>query len=611
VVSFTQRDCAELAQSLTSQPLTTREEREAIRAAVGDFRFDTPYGKEIRRYVSFGVGLHHAGLLPKYRLLVEQLSQQGMLKVICGTDTLGVGVNIPIRTVLFSKLAKFDGRKVGILAVRDFQQIAGRAGRKGFDDRGLVVAQATEHVIERRLAERKGKKGGASFKPRPGEVVWSEETFRRLIERAPETLRSRFRVTHGMVLQLLQRDEEVDDPAKRNFSSLRELIGACHDEEGARRRHLARAAVLVRSLARAGILVTRRDSQRDYLWVVVSKDLQFDFSLHHALSLFLVEMVTRLEPESEGYLGDLLTVVESVLEDPEVILRRQADREKGRVLAELKAERVGYEERMERLDEITHPKPLADWLAGHFDAFARLHPWVAGEDVSPKSIGREMIETFSSFDDYVRLYQLQRSEGVLLRYLSQLYRTLEQNVPDFAKTEPVRDALALLRTTIALTDSSLLEEWESLMHPELLVRRKEERAKVVEALWVRELIDSPRALAARVRSELHLLVHALAGRDWEEAAERVTVVPEDLWDAARFETALVPFFADHSALLDTPEARRHEWTQLTPDGDRQWQVTQTLLDAEGDHDWGLKARVDLRRAAAVDQPLLRLEWVGR
>jgi len=611
VVSFTQRDCAELAQALTSQPLTTREEREAIRAAVGDFRFDTPYGKEIRRYVSFGVGLHHAGLLPKYRLLVEQLSQQGMLKVICGTDTLGVGVNIPIRTVLFSKLAKFDGRKVGILAVRDFQQIAGRAGRKGFDDRGLVVAQAPEHVIERRLAERKGKKGGASFKPRPGEVVWSEETFRRLIERAPETLRSRFRVTHGMVLQLLQRDEEVDDPGKRNFASLRDLISASHDEEGAKRRHLARAAVLVRSLARAGILVTKKDSVRDYLWVVVSKDLQFDFSLHHALSLFLVEMVPRLEPESETYLGDLLTVVESVLEDPEVILRKQADREKGRVLAELKADHVGYEERMERLEEITHPKPLADWLAGHFDAFARMHPWVGGSDISPKSIGREMIETFSSFDDYVRLYQLQRSEGVLLRYLSQLYRTLEQNVPDFAKTEPVRDAIALLRTTIALTDSSLLEEWESLMHPELLARRKEERVKVVEALWVRELIDSPRALAARLRSELHLLVHALAKRDWEEAAERVTVVPEDLWDAARFEAALAPFYAEHAALLDTPEARRHEWTHVTPDGDRQWQVTQTLLDAEGDHDWGLKARVDLRRAAAVDQPLLRLEWIGR
>src|SRR5690606_21527293 len=258
--------------------------------AIGEFRFDTPYGKEIRRYLTFGVGLHHAGLLPKYRLLVEQLSQQRLLKVICGTDTLGVGVNIPIRTVLFTKLAKFDGQKVHLLAVRDFQQLAGRAGREGFDDRGVVVAQAPDHVIEKRVAERKRKKGGGTFKPRPGEVVWSEETFRRLIERPPETLRSRFRITHGMVLQLLQRDEDLDDPSRRNFASLRELIANCHEEEGAQRRHLSHAAVLVRSLGRAGILEMRKDTVRDYRWVVVSRDLQFDFSLHHALSLFLVEM---------------------------------------------------------------------------------------------------------------------------------------------------------------------------------------------------------------------------------------------------------------------------------------------------------------------------------
>jgi superfamily II RNA helicase len=615
VVSFTQRDCAELAQALTSQPMTTREEREAIRSAVGDFRFDTPYGKEIRRYVSFGVGLHHAGLLPKYRLLVEQLSQQGLLKVICGTDTLGVGVNIPIRTVLFSKLAKFDGKKVQILSVRDFQQIAGRAGRKGFDDRGSVVAQAPEHVVEKRLAERKGKRGGAATKPKPGEVTWSEETFRRLIERPPETLRSRFRITHGMLLQLLQRDEEVDDPAARNFSSLRALIAACHEEEGAQRRHLQRAAVLVRSLHRAGILETRKDTVRDYLWVVVSRDLQFDFSLYHALSLFLVEMVPRLEPASPTYAGDLLTLVESVLEDPEVILRRQADREKQRVLAELKIEGVRYEERMERLERITHPKPQAEWLAGHFDAFARMHPWVGGQEISPKSIGREMVENFSSFDDYVRLYQLQRSEGVLLRYLSQLYRTLEQNVPDGAKTDAVNDAVSFFRTTIELTDSSLLEEWESLLHPELLARRKDERERAVEAIWVRELIESPRALAARLRSEMHLFVHALARRDWEEAAERIAPgggpLPLALWDAARLEREMTPFFAEHAALLDTPEARRHEWTRIAPAGDRQWTVTQTLLDSDGDHDWGLRARVDLRGATAVDQPLLRLEWIGR
>jgi hypothetical protein len=465
-------------------------------------------------------------------------------------------------------------------------------------------------VIERKLAERKGKRGGASFKPRPGEVVWTEETFRRLIERPPETLRSRFRVTHGMVLQLLQRDEEIDDPARGNFASLRELIAACHDEEGARRRHLARAAVLVRSLARAGILETKRDSVRDYRWVVVSRDLQFDFSLHHALSLFLVEMAPRLEPASETYVGDLLTVVESVLEDPEVILRKQADREKQKLLAELKAQGVGYEERVERLEEVSHPKPLADFLAGNFDAFARLHPWVGGDDISPKSIGREMWETFSSFDDYVRLYQLQRSEGVLLRYLSQLFRTLDQNVPEACRTEPVRDAQAYFRTTIELTDSSLLEEWESLLHPELLVKRKDERARAVEAIWVRELIESPRALAARVRSELHLLVHALAAKDWEEAVERVVADPADPWDAERFERELAPFFAAHAALLDTAEARRHEWTRIEPAGERQWRVTRALLDPEGDHDWGLKARVDLRRVTTVDQPLLRLEWIG-
>jgi len=613
VVNFTQRECAELAQALTSSGVSSKEERKEVREAIGDFRFDTPYGKEIRRYLSFGVGIHHAGLLPKYRLLVEQLAQQGLLKVICGTDTLGVGVNIPIRTVLFTKLAKYDGEKVQILTVRDFKQIAGRAGRKGFDDRGWVVAQAPEHVIEARRSAGKGKGGSRRSRggPRPGEVSWNRQTFERLIERPPETLKSRFRITHGMVLQLLQRDAELDDPSRRNFDSLRELVAGCHDEEGKKQRHLRFAAILVRSLWRAGILVMERDTRRDYLWVSVSEDLQFDFSLYHVLSLFLVEMIPLLDPESETYVEDLLTLVESVLEDPFVILRKQADREKGRVVAELKAAGVPYEERMERLEEVTHPKPLADWLAGHFDRFARLHPWVGGNEVSPKSIGREMVETFASFDDYVRLYQLQRSEGVLLRYLSQLYRTLAVNVPDGAKSEAVRDAMSFFRTMIELTDTSLLEEWESQLHPDLLTKKRDERSQVVEALWIRQLVDSPRLLAERVRSELHLLVHAMAQKDWEEAAERVVTDPAEPWDAERFERELARFHEDHAALLDTPEARRHRWTRIEPAGDRQWSVTQTLLDADGDHDWGLRARVDLRQATGVDQPLLRMEWIGK
>lgn len=632
VVNFTQRECAELAQSLTSLGMTTREEREAIRREIGDFRFDTPYGKEIRRFLTFGVGIHHAGLLPKYRLLVEQLSQKGMLKVIAGTDTLGVGVNIPIRTVLFSKLAKFDGEKVQILAVRDFQQIAGRAGRKGFDDRGWVVAQAPEQVIDRKQAAKKGKKipkaggmsaprgaarnpaRGPSRGPAKAEIVWTKETFDKLITRPPETLKSRFRITHGMVLNLLQRDEELDDPARGNFASLRELIAGSHEDDAAKKRHYRFAAVLVRSLHRAGILIMKRDARTPYYWVVVSPDLQFDFSLYHALSLFLVEMVPLLDPARPDYVGDLLSLVEAVLEDPEVILRRQADRAKQIALGEMKAEGVQYEERMEKLEGIKHPKPMAEWLEANFDRFARLHPWVGEKEIAPKSIGREMWETFSSISDYVRSYGLERSEGVVLRYLSQLYRTLQQNVPIVAKTEAVEDALGFFRTTIELTDTSLLEEWESLLHPELLVRRKEERGKAVEALWVRELVENPRSFAARVRSEMHLLIHALARKAWEEAAERVVGGdPEspELWDGKRFEQALESFFAEHAELVDSPESRRHHWTQIRPIGDRQWEVQQTLLDSSEDNLWGIRARVDLRRATTVDQPLLRIVEVSK
>ena len=633
VVNFTQRECAELAQSLTSMGMTSRDEREAIRAELGDFRFDTPYGKEIRRFLTFGVGIHHAGLLPKYRLLVEQLSQKGMLKVICGTDTLGVGVNIPIRTVVFSKLAKYDGEKVQILSVRDFKQIAGRAGRKGFDDRGWVVAQAPEEAIDRKRAAAKGKKGKKGPSPSQpqrapmrgprgsgkGEVTWTKETFERLIQKPPETLKSRFRITHGMVLNLLQRDEEANDPNRKNFASLRELIAGSHEEDSAKKRHLKHAAVLVRSLVRARILVLQRDSRTAYYWVIVNPDLQFDFSLYHALSLFLVEMVPLLDAEHPTYVGDLLTLVESVLENPEIVLRKQTDRAKQTALAEMKSQGVQYEERMEKLEGISYPKPLAEWLFGNFDRFARMHPWVGDREIEPKSIGREMWETFASFNDYVKAYGLERSEGVLLRYLSQLYRTLQQNVPIVAKTEAVEDVLGFFRTTIELTDTSLLEEWESMLHPELLLRKREEREKAVEAIWVRELVENPKVFAARVRSEMHLFVQALANRNWEEAAEKIVhepaaaggELPADDWDARRLEAALAPFFEEYTDLITSPESRRHHWTQIRPIGDRQWEVQQTLMDPLLDNFWGIRARVDLRRATSVEVPLLKIETISK
>ena len=613
IVSFTQRECAELAQALTSMQVATREERDKIKDAVAGFRLDTPYGKEFRRFLSFGIGVHHAGLLPKYRLLVEQLSQQGLLRIICGTDTLGVGVNIPIRTVLFTRLAKFDGTKTAILSVRDFKQIAGRAGRKGFDVKGSVVAQAPEHIIDKRKSEMSGKKTKVFKGPAKGEVSWTSETLEKLITRPPETLKSRFKVTHGMVLSLLQHDAELDDANARNFDSLRDLIRRSHEEEGSKARHLSHAALMVRSLYRAGIIRMKRDTVTDYLWAVVAEDLQWDFSLLHALSLYLVQTVTEIDPASPDYAFDLLTLTESILEDPDVILRKQVDKLKQELIAQLKSEGMEYEQRMEKLDEVTHPKPLSDFIYGTFNRFRGEHPWVGGEDIHPKSIGREMLEGYMSFSDYVKRYGLQRSEGVVLRYLSQLYRTLNQSIPENSKNEPVLDALGFFRAILEHTDTSLLEEWESLVHPELVLQRGAERKIATERLWIEALVHDPKGFAARVRAEMHLLVRALANKDWEEAVSTVLQNPNDpasLWDPERFEKSLAPFFAEYPELIFTPEARRHQWTQIRPTGDRTWEVAHTLLDPQSDNLWAVLGSIDLRDPDLIDGPLLRLERIG-
>jgi hypothetical protein len=618
IVNFTQRECAELAQSLTSMKIATREERDAIKDAMAGVRLDTPYGKEFRRFLSFGIGVHHAGLLPKYRLLVEQLSQQGLLKVISGTDTLGVGVNIPLRTVLFTRLAKFDGKKISMLSVRDFKQIAGRAGRKGFDVQGSVVAQAPENIIEKRKNDRKAKADGGKRPKVPvkapvkGEVSWSEETFEKLMTRPPETLKSRFKLTHGMVLNLLQHDAEVDDPSHGNFWSLRELIRRCHEDDGTKRRLLAHAAVLVRSLYRAKILRVVRDTTAGYLWVVINEDLQWDFSLYHALSLYLVQTLELLDPATEDYPFDVLTLVEAILEDPDVVLYRQIDKLKQELVGQLKADGMPYEERMERLDQITHPQPLADFLHGSFQRFKGEHPWVGAREIRPKSIGREMLEGFMSFSDYVKRYGLQRSEGVLLRYLSQLYKTLDQTVPERAKTEEVQDAVGFFRTLIHHTDTSLLEEWESLLHPEIRLAHQPER-EALDALWVRDLLEDPKLFAARVRAEMHLLVRALAHKDWEAAVETVRLDPDDpegAWTEERFEAALAPYFADYGELVFTPDSRRHHWTQIKSTGERTWEVAQTLLDPQGDNLWAVLGTIDLSDPQAIEGPLVRVARIG-
>ena len=616
IVSFTQRECAELAQALTSARVSEREERDAIRKEIGDFRFDTPYGKDIRRYLGFGIGLHHAGLLPKYRLLVEQLAQKGLLKVICGTDTLGVGVNIPIRTVLFSKLIKYDGEKVGILKVRDFQQISGRAGRKGFDDRGWVVCQAPDHAVERRKADENPRKKSKRKPKGPpaGQPDWNEETFRSLIHKPPEMLESRFKLTHGMVLDTLVRDAEVDDPNRRNFATLRDLIARCHENDHRKKELLSEAAVLVRSLHRAGILAMEKDSQTDYRWVVAQEDLQWDFSLFQALSLFLVEAIERLDAASETYTLDLVTFVEAILENPRAVLYRQVDRLKTDLVNRLKAEGVPYEERMARLEEVSWPKPRIELVRQFFEDFRSEHPWVRGEDLHPKSIAREMFEDYWSFQGYVRHYRLQRSEGVLLRYLSQFYKTLSHSVPERSRTEGIYDVLGYFRTLIAHTDTSLLEEWESLVHPELALESEDQRESHRREIRLYELFHDPKAFAARVRAELHQLVRALADEDWEEAALAVRQLPEshpeDLWPPERFAEELGPFLAEFGRIVFDHRSRLADKTAIRKVSDGVWEVSQVLCDPEEDDLWALHGEIDLSAREIPEGPLVRLIRVG-
>ena len=462
VVHFTQREAIEAAQAYTSIGVLSRAERDRVATAVGGFKFDSPIGKDLRRLIGHGVGVHHAGLLPKYRLLTERLAQQGLLKLICGTDTLGVGVNVPIRTVLFTQLCKYDGQRTRLLSAREFHQIAGRAGRAGFDDQGWVRVQAPAHWIDNRIAEEKAAANPKSkrkvVKRRPPErnyAHWNEDTFGRLVAAEPEPLVSSFEVSHQMVMHLLDRPGD-------GCAALRRLLVENHEPRRRQRRHIRRAVAIYRSLLEAGVVEVLESPDRWDRRVRVTVDLQDGFALHQPLSLFAVEALGVLDPDDEGYPSDVLSVIESVLENPRPVIAAQIERLRSDLLGELKAQGVPYEERMERLAAVEHPKPLREFLYGSFDIFRQHHPWVEGDNVRPKSIAREMHERAMNFGEYVNHYGLKRSEGLLLRYLSDAYRALVQNVPTERRTPPLDELTGWLGALVRGVDSSLLDEWERL-----------------------------------------------------------------------------------------------------------------------------------------------------
>lgn len=607
VVHFTQLEAATSAQDFTSINVCTKEEKAAIAQALEGTKFNSPYGPDLKRWLRHGIGLHHAGLLPKYRILVEQFAQKGLLKIICGTDTLGVGINVPIRTVLFTKLCKYNGEKTAILSARDFHQISGRAGRKGFDDMGWVVAQAPEHVIENaKLAQKAGKKFVKRQPPDRNFVNWDEQTFQRLIAAQPERLQSRFQVSHGMLLNVLSRKGD-------GCTAMRELIRDSHETERAKEQHRHRGWQLFRALLNRRIVEFHGDGLR------VNVTLQDDFSMNQTLSLYLLDTLPTLDPEDPEHALNVVTLVESILEDPDIILRKQLDKLKGRRIAEMKLEGLDYEQRMAELEKLEYPKPLRDFIYATFNAFADAHPWVGTENIRPKSIAREMFEDYRSFSDYVRDYDLQRSEGLLLRHLNGVYKVLAQTVPEAAKTDELREMEVYLQTMLRQVDSSLLDEWEKMKDPNYRPAETTEAKppKPEEA----DITRDRKGFTAAIRNRIFTFLRSLVMGGFEEAVAQLAedAVAEELpWDAEnqpwtpeRLKALLEAYRADHGSPRLDPEGRNLRHTYVVPDEEtKTWRVQQMLVDADGINDWVAEYAVDLEASRQDGVPVMDLLRFG-
>ena len=607
VVHFTQLEAAQSAQDFMSTNVCTREEKEAIAHALEGFKFSSPYGPEIRKWLRHGIGLHHAGLLPKYRVLVEQLAQRGLLKVICGTDTLGVGINVPIRTVLFTQLCKFSGQKTGLLSARDFHQISGRAGRKGFDDCGWVVAQAPAHAIENLLLEQKQAGGGKKFvKRKPPErnfVNWDKQTFARLMAAPPERLTSQFQVTHGMLLNVLSRPAD-------GCRAMQELIARCHEMPKAKKALTRRGWQLFRALVERGI-VEFIPQTADGAKVRVNAGLQDDFSMNQTLSLYVHDTLPLMDPQAPDYALVVLTLVESILEDPDVILRRQLGKVKDQAVAEMKMQGIEYNQRMEELEKLEYPKPNREFIYSTFNAFAAKHPWVGQENIRPKSIAREMFEEFRSFADYIKIYELQRAEGVLLRHLSSVHKVLAQTVPDSAKNDTLREMELYLATMLRQIDSSLLEEWEKMRDPDYVARGETPEVRPPGAEEAaRDITRDAKTFTAAIRNRIFTFLRALVSGDLEaavSAANRMPSADDEPWTADRLRRALEAYHVEHERICLDPEARNLRHTYVVPSEDKcRWRVQQMLIDPAGANDWVAEFDIGLAESRATGEPALQL-----
>jgi superfamily II RNA helicase len=600
IVHFTQAAAIEQAQALMSINVCTRAEKDEIAELIGGFRFTAGFGKTLSRLVRHGIGVHHAGMLPRYRRLVETLAQAGLLKIICGTDTLGVGINVPIRTVLFTGLSKYDGSRVRLLQAREFHQIAGRAGRAGFDTMGYVVAQAPEHVIENERALAKAgddpKKRRKVVRKRPpdGTVGWGEPTFERLVSSPPEPLRSSFKVSHAMLLNVIDRPGDA-------FAAMRHLLTTNDEDPAAQRRHIRRAFGIYRTLVAGGVVerLSAPDSEGRRWRLTV--DLQDDFALNQPLSPLALAAISLLDVESPTYALDAVSVIEATLEDPRQVLSAQLKRARGEAVAAMKAEGIEYSERLELLDQVTYPKPMADVLEAAYDMYRRGHPWVADYSLSPKSVVRDMYEQAMTFTEYVAHYGLARAEGIVLRYLADAYKALRQTVPEEARTPELADLIEWLGEMVRQVDSSLIDEWERLRDPSV-----SDAVSAVDATPP-GVTTNVRAFRVLVRNALFRRVELAALRRYDELG---ALDAESGWDASAWENTISEYFDSYDEIGTGSDARGPGLLVIDTSSPGTWQVRQIFDDPDGDHDWGISAVVDLAASDEAGAAVVRVTHVG-
>ena len=582
IVHFSQEAALKSAQALSSYGVSSKEQREALKDAVKGVRFTTTFGKTLKRLILTGVGVHHAGMLPRYRLLVEKLAQQGLLPVICGTDTLGVGINVPIHTVLLTQLTKFDGKHMRRLNAREFHQIAGRAGRAGFDTEGRVIAEATEYDVER--AKALAKAGGDPKRARkikvktpPSDFVgWNKQTFERLIAAEPEKLRPRLRITHSMVLAEI---EQGGDAWARTHKLIEDSAQTPEEKAALSQR----TDEVFTTLIDAGV-VERHEEEDGTASYLLTVDLPEDFALDQPLSPFLLAAIELLDPESETYALDLISMVEATLEDPPQILRAQEREARGAAIAAMKAEGIEYEERMERAQEVTYPKPLEDLLSAAFAEYCEKVPWASDYCLRPKSVLRDMVETASDFKTYIGRYKIARSEGTLLRYLSDAYRVLDRTVPAEKRDERLEDIVTWLRLVVRTTDSSLVDEWEG---------SGTEDGATVAAPSVDEVVHDRRGLTLLVRNALFARVRLAALGKVEELGD---LDADWGYRSVVWQQALDAFHAEHEQILLDADARSSAYLDIDEKDektDHVWHVHQVFRDSDDDHDFGIWGDVDL------------------